>query len=104
LKIQDGCDYSCTFCTIPTARGASRSHPLEIVVQEARSLAARGYKEIVLTGVNVGDYGRRLGLRGSGEDSHQLDRTEPAHARDGGLCSGITTVLQSLPHPFAKRV
>lgn len=58
LKIQDGCDYVCTFCTIPLARGRSRSMEFESVLAEAKRLADEGYKEIVLTGVNVGDYGR----------------------------------------------
>jgi threonylcarbamoyladenosine tRNA methylthiotransferase MtaB len=61
LKIQDGCDYVCTFCTIPLARGQSRSRPVEEIVEQARQLVSRGYKEIVLTGVNVGDYGRKIG-------------------------------------------
>jgi threonylcarbamoyladenosine tRNA methylthiotransferase MtaB len=61
LKIQDGCDYSCSFCTIPLARGASRSIPFSDVLQEARALVVQGYKEIVLTGVNVGDYGKHIG-------------------------------------------
>ena len=56
LKVQDGCDYGCSYCTIPLARGSSRSVPAERVVEEARSAVARGYREIVLTGVNVGDY------------------------------------------------
>ena len=58
LKIQDGCDYKCTFCTIPLARGKSRSDQLENVVKNARKIAASGIKEIVLTGVNTGDYGK----------------------------------------------
>jgi threonylcarbamoyladenosine tRNA methylthiotransferase MtaB len=61
LKIQDGCDYPCTYCTIPLARGASRSHPPELCLAQARELAAAGFREIVLTGVNVGDYGRKDG-------------------------------------------
>jgi threonylcarbamoyladenosine tRNA methylthiotransferase MtaB len=61
LKIQDGCDYVCTFCTIPKARGASRSVPFESVLSEAAGLAAQGYREIVLTGVNTGDYGAKTG-------------------------------------------
>ncbi len=61
LKVQDGCDYHCAFCTIPLARGASRSQSIETTVQQARHLVQRGYKEIVLTGVNVGDYGRKDG-------------------------------------------
>jgi threonylcarbamoyladenosine tRNA methylthiotransferase MtaB len=57
LKVQDGCDYSCSFCTIPLARGASRSLQMDDVCAEAVRAAALGYREIVLTGVNVGDYG-----------------------------------------------
>ena len=57
LKVQDGCDYKCTFCTIPLARGRSRSDTVENVVANARSIADRGVKEIVLTGVNIGDFG-----------------------------------------------
>ncbi|MCC7245941.1 MAG: tRNA (N(6)-L-threonylcarbamoyladenosine(37)-C(2))-methylthiotransferase MtaB [Saprospiraceae bacterium] len=57
LKVQDGCDYKCTFCTIPQARGASRSDTVENVLQNARDIAARGAREIVLTGVNLGDFG-----------------------------------------------
>ncbi|MEX1138757.1 MAG: tRNA (N(6)-L-threonylcarbamoyladenosine(37)-C(2))-methylthiotransferase MtaB [Bacteroidota bacterium] len=61
LKIQDGCDYTCSFCTIPLARGSSRSIALSHLLTEARSIVAEGYKEIVLTGVNVGDYGKNIG-------------------------------------------
>jgi threonylcarbamoyladenosine tRNA methylthiotransferase MtaB len=58
LKVQDGCDYKCTYCTIPLARGISRSDKLENVLNNAREIAEQGIKEIVLTGVNVGDYGK----------------------------------------------
>jgi threonylcarbamoyladenosine tRNA methylthiotransferase MtaB len=57
LKVQDGCDYNCTFCTIPLARGKSRSNTIENVVSNAQKIAASGVKEIVLTGVNIGDFG-----------------------------------------------
>jgi threonylcarbamoyladenosine tRNA methylthiotransferase MtaB len=63
LKVQDGCDYSCTFCTIPLARGASRSDTIENAVEQAKQIAASGVKEIVLTGVNLGDFGIRDGER-----------------------------------------
>ncbi|MGH2574207.1 MAG: tRNA (N(6)-L-threonylcarbamoyladenosine(37)-C(2))-methylthiotransferase MtaB [Ignavibacteria bacterium] len=56
LKIQDGCDYHCSFCTIPLARGSSRSLPIDKVIENAKKLIDSGYKEIVLTGVNTGDY------------------------------------------------
>ena len=58
LKIQDGCDYNCSFCTIPLARGNSRSQPTEQLIQSFTKLVEQGYKEIILTGVNVGDYGK----------------------------------------------
>lgn len=58
LKVQDGCDYKCTYCTIPLARGISRSDALENVLKNAAEIAAQGIKEIVLTGVNIGDYGK----------------------------------------------
>lgn len=62
LKIQDGCDYKCTFCTIPLARGKSRSLSPEVVVNNFKKLLDEGYKEIILTGVNVGDYGKNIEL------------------------------------------
>src|SRR5690606_33650194 len=58
LKVQDGCDYKCTYCTIPLARGISRSDTIENVVRNAQEIAEKGIKEIVLTGVNIGDYGK----------------------------------------------
>ncbi|MEH6679375.1 MAG: tRNA (N(6)-L-threonylcarbamoyladenosine(37)-C(2))-methylthiotransferase MtaB [Sediminicola sp.] len=58
LKVQDGCDYKCTYCTIPLARGISRSDTLDNVLKNAAEIAAQGIKEIVLTGVNIGDYGK----------------------------------------------
>jgi len=63
LKVQDGCDYSCTFCTIPLARGASRSDTIANVIEQAKQISASGVKEIVLTGVNLGDFGIRNGQR-----------------------------------------
>ncbi len=63
LKVQDGCDYLCTFCTIPLARGSSRSDTISNVVDRANEVAASGVKEIVLTGVNLGDFGIREGQR-----------------------------------------
>lgn len=63
LKVQDGCDYSCTFCTIPLARGASRSDTSDNIVSQARSIGESGVREIVLTGVNTGDFGIREGKR-----------------------------------------
>ena len=61
FKVQDGCDYKCTFCTIPQARGGSRSLEQSKAVDQLKMLIDNGYKEIILTGVNVGDYGKNLG-------------------------------------------
>ena len=58
LKVQDGCDYKCTYCTIPRARGISRSDSLENIIKQALLITEKGIKEIVLTGVNIGDYGK----------------------------------------------
>ena len=58
LKVQDGCDYKCTYCTIPLARGTSRSDTLENVLKNAHEISKKGIREIVLTGVNIGDYGK----------------------------------------------
>ena len=61
LKIQDGCDYFCSYCTIPFARGRSRNGSIDELVEQARKVAAEGGKEIVLTGVNIGDFGKTTG-------------------------------------------
>ena len=61
LKVQDGCDYFCTYCTIPYARGFSRNAPIDMLVEQARQAAAEGGKEIVLTGVNIGTFGKTTG-------------------------------------------
>ncbi|MCK9402251.1 MAG: tRNA (N(6)-L-threonylcarbamoyladenosine(37)-C(2))-methylthiotransferase MtaB [Chitinophagaceae bacterium] len=70
LKVQDGCDYTCSFCTIPMARGKSRSDTVDKVVGYAKKLAADGVKEIVLTGVNLGDFGK--GPEGSSHSSENF--------------------------------
>jgi len=67
LKVQDGCDYTCSFCTIPMARGKSRSDNIQNVIKQAKEIASRGSKEIVLTGVNLGDFGK--GPDGNGSSS-----------------------------------
>ena len=61
LKVQDGCDYYCSYCTIPKARGRSRSGTIESLVAQAREAAAEGGREIVITGVNIGDFGKNTG-------------------------------------------
>lgn len=73
LKVQDGCDYTCTFCTIPLARGKSRSDTIRNVVKNAKEIASKGIKEIVLTGVNLGDFGKGLhGNRNHNENFFNL--------------------------------
>jgi threonylcarbamoyladenosine tRNA methylthiotransferase MtaB len=73
LKVQDGCDYNCSFCTIPMARGKSRSDSIANVVKHANDLASSGVKEIVLTGVNLGDFGKGPdGARTNQEDFFSL--------------------------------
>jgi len=84
LKVQDGCDYKCTYCTIPLARGISRSAKLDDVVSSAYKIAEEGRVEVVLTGVNIGDYGK--GEFGNKKHEHTfldlvsaLDQVEPIH-------------------------
>lgn len=73
LKVQDGCDYFCSFCTIPLARGKSRSNSIAHTLEVAQKVAATGVKEIVLTGVNIGDYGKTVdGNQRTGENFHML--------------------------------
>ncbi|HNF38409.1 MAG TPA: tRNA (N(6)-L-threonylcarbamoyladenosine(37)-C(2))-methylthiotransferase MtaB, partial [Chitinophagaceae bacterium] len=74
LKVQDGCDYNCSFCTIPMARGKSRSDSIENVIKHANSLAASGVKEIVLTGVNLGDFKSSEPNEASGNNFFSLIR------------------------------
>ncbi len=78
LKVQDGCDYSCSFCTIPMARGKSRSDSIENVVKQAKGLAQNGVKEIVLTGINLGDFGKG----GDGGKKHNENFFELVKALD----------------------
>lgn len=84
LKVQDGCDYKCTYCTIPLARGISRSDTMQNVLKNAAEISAQGIKEIVLTGVNIGDYGK--GEFGNKKHGHTfldlvkaLDKVEGIH-------------------------
>jgi threonylcarbamoyladenosine tRNA methylthiotransferase MtaB len=78
LKVQDGCDYSCTFCTIPMARGKSRSDSVQNVVKQANALEKNGVKEIVLTGINLGDFGKGA----AGGRKHQESFFELVQALD----------------------
>ncbi len=76
LKVQDGCDYNCSFCTIPQARGKSRSNTIEQIVQHARQIGQSGVREIVLTGVNIGDFGKGMNLDSNGRVTHTPRREE----------------------------
>ena len=61
LKVQDGCDYGCSYCTIPLARGSNRNPDIPSIIREAEQIAGKGVKEIVITGVNIGDFGKSTG-------------------------------------------
>lgn len=83
LKVQDGCDYKCTYCTIPLARGISRSDTLQNVLNNAREITQKGIKEIVLTGVNIGDYGK--GEFGNKKHEHTFFELVQALSKVKGL-------------------
>ncbi len=97
LKVQDGCDYSCAFCTIPLARGKSRSNTIDRVVKEARHIGRSGVKEIVLTGVNVGDFGIIDGKRQERfedlvkalEDIQEIERIRISSIEPNLLTAGV---------------
>jgi threonylcarbamoyladenosine tRNA methylthiotransferase MtaB len=82
LKVQDGCDYNCSFCTIPLARGHSRSDSIEGVLRNMRELAASGTKEIVLTGINLGDFGKGID-GGKTRDSSFFELIQCMDAEEG---------------------
>lgn len=75
LKVQDGCDYHCSYCTIPLARGKSRNHSVDFIIKEAREIVSKGIKEVVLTGVNTGDFGKTTGERFE-ELLYKLDKVD----------------------------
>ena len=83
LKVQDGCDYKCTYCTIPLARGVSRSDTLQSVLQKAQQIADQGVPEIVLTGVNIGDYGK--GEHGNKKHEHTFQELVEALDQQEGI-------------------
>lgn len=84
LKVQDGCDYNCSFCTIPLARGHSRSDGIEAVLQNVESLATAGVKEIVLTGINLGDFGKGAD-GGKTKDSSFYELVQALESQDAGV-------------------
>lgn len=92
LKVQDGCDYYCTYCTIPMARGRSRSGSIEEITAQAREAAANGGKEIVITGVNIGDFGK-------GRDDTFLDLIKELDKVDGIERYRISSIEPNLLTP-----
>ncbi len=107
LKVQDGCDYKCSYCTVPYARGGSRSLSIEEVVKQAGEIAADGIKEVVLTGVNTGDFGRKTGedflnlLKALNEvegiERYRISSIEPNLLRDD-IVDWISSGTKFLPH------
>lgn len=110
LKVQDGCDYNCSFCTIPLARGKSRSNTIENVVDDVQQLAQKGVKEIVLTGVNLGDFGMINGKkmtdfhalcmeldRLEGIQRYRISSIEPNLLTDG-LIEWVASSKKFMPH------
>jgi threonylcarbamoyladenosine tRNA methylthiotransferase MtaB len=110
LKVQDGCDYSCSFCTIPLARGNSRSDSITNIIKAAREIALSGVREIVLTGVNTGDFGIHNGVRGErfidlitqldaieGIDRFRISSIEPNLLTDE-IIEFVATSKKFVPH------
>lgn len=107
LKVQDGCDYYCSYCTIPMARGRSRSGTIREIVAQAESVAAEGGKEIVITGVNIGDFGKGsdetfLGLcmeldKVEGIERYRISSIEPNLLTDE-LIDFVSTSKRFMPH------
>ena len=107
LKIQDGCDYNCSYCTIPLARGRSRNPEIRTLVEEAEAIAAKGIREIVLTGVNTGDFGKSTGesfaglleemVKVRGIERFRISSIEPNLLTDKliGICSSEPKIM---PH------
>jgi threonylcarbamoyladenosine tRNA methylthiotransferase MtaB len=107
LKVQDGCDYGCAYCTIPMARGKSRNPHIESIVEEALKISEKGIKEIVLTGVNIGDFGKSTGesfldlldalINTEGIERIRLSSLEPNLISDD-LISLVAGNRKLLPH------
>ena len=107
LKVQDGCDYHCTYCTVPLARGDSRNAPIAEIVEQARAIAAAGFKEVVITGVNTGDFGKSTGesflellkaMNGlEGIERYRISSIEPNLLTDE-IVDWIASGTKILPH------
>lgn len=94
LKVQDGCDYNCSFCTIPMARGKSRSNTIENIITEIKNIAAKGVKEIVLTGINLGDFGKDE--NGNRTENDFLKLLEAIEKNDGAERYRISSIEPNL--------
>ena len=115
LKVQDGCDYYCSYCTIPFARGRSRNGTIASMVEQAQEVARKGGKEIVLTGVNIGDFGKSTDetfidliraldeVAGNRTLSYLFHRAESDYRRGNRLRGSQQTFRTSFPYPFTKR-
>lgn len=107
LKVQDGCDYKCHYCTVPYARGESRNIPIAEIIPQAEAIASEGIKEIVLTGVNTGDFGRTTGetffdlIKGlnkvEGIERYRISSIEPNLLTEE-MIDWITSGTKFLPH------
>ena len=107
LKVQDGCDYKCHYCTVPYARGESRNIPIAEIIPQAEAIAAEGIKEIVLTGVNTGDFGRSTGEtffdlireldKVEGIERYRISSIEPNLLTEE-MIDWITSGTKFLPH------
>lgn len=107
LKVQDGCDYGCSYCTIPKARGKSRNPAISSIIEEAGKLAEKGVKEVVLTGVNIGDFGRSTGdsferllgelAKVEGIERYRISSIEPNLLTDT-IIQMVTETGKILPH------
>lgn len=107
LKVQDGCDYKCHYCTVPYARGESRNIPIADIIPQAEAIAAEGIKEVVLTGVNTGDFGRTTGEtffdlikelnKVEGIERYRISSIEPNLLTEE-MIDWITSGTKFLPH------
>jgi len=107
LKVQDGCNYPCTYCTIPNARGKSRNAGIAETINQAKEIATKGYKEIILTGVNIGDFGRSTGEsflelikeldRVEGIERYRISSIEPNLLKDE-IIEFVSKSRKFLPH------
>jgi len=107
LKVQDGCDYKCSYCTIPAARGKSRNQDIKSIREEAEKIALKGIKEIVITGVNIGDFGKTTGdtfvslmrelIKVEGIERYRISSIEPNLLTDE-LIEMSSTSRKILPH------